>query len=71
MSPPSKLSVKLPRLTRRLVLLMEPMFFREITDWKFILQAIDEFDREFNSKGRPWCGDIFRNKMETFVSNWL
>jgi len=29
--------------------LMKPMFFREIPEWKLILKTITEFEREFNA----------------------
>jgi len=45
LSPPERIIAELEKDYA----LMEPMFFREIPEWKLILKAIDEFEREFNT----------------------
>lgn len=45
LSPPARIIAELEKDYA----LMEPMFFREIPEWKLILKTIDEFEREFNA----------------------
>jgi predicted nucleotidyltransferase component of viral defense system len=45
LSPPARIIAELEKDYA----LMEPMFFRQIPEWKLILKAIDEFEREFNA----------------------